>query len=81
MVAHWPQPTQRLLFTSHVVSTVNALNGQCAAHSPQPMQVSPSTAAQKSELTLEAGTSNSATLRSIPQQQVQQLQIYEFPSR
>jgi hypothetical protein len=52
-----------------------APNWQRTRQSPQAAQASLSTTATKSELAMAVGRLNSATVRSTPQQQVQQLQM------
>jgi hypothetical protein len=55
--------------------TANASNWQRVRQSPQPAHTSSSTTATKAEAAIAVGMANSATLRSTPQQQVQQFHM------
>jgi hypothetical protein len=75
-VAHNPQPTHRPESTRQMSSTMaSAPNWHRSRQSPQTAQAASSTTATKPELTMAGGMPNSATLRRMPQQQVQQLQM------
>src|SRR5512143_983727 len=74
-----PQPTHLVVFTLATVSTLNAPNWQYSTHSPQAVQISSSTVLTKAELATTLAIPISAMPRKMPQEQVQQLQIYQLP--